>query len=292
METVHLHPLAQCELSAQPSPFLEKLFGAGFSAGASERLGRDLAERVVGGGYPAALVRSAGKRRARWYRGYLDAIVQRDVRDLARIAALDAMPRLLGLTASQTAGLLNVSDLAGPFQLSRPTIRDYVTLLERLFLIDELPAWHAHHLKRLVRTPKLQLGDSGFAAALLGMDVDALLADRPLYGRLLETFVFQELRRLASWNDELVRFSHYRDRDGAEVDVVLERGRLLAGVEVKAAATVTAKDFRGLRRLQDAAGPRFVSGVVLYDGETRASFGERLRAVPLRALWEDLLDPS
>jgi uncharacterized protein len=292
METVHLHPLAQCELSAQPSPFLERLFGAGFSAGASERLGRDLAERVVGGGYPAALARSAGKRRALWYRGYLDAIVQRDVRDLARIAALDAMPRLLQLTASQTAGLLNVSDLAGPFQLSRPTIRDYVTLLERLFLVDELPAWHANHLKRLVKTPKLHVGDTGFAAALLGMNADALLAEREIYGRLLETFAYQELRRLASWSDEPVRFSHYRDRDGAEVDVVLEQGRLLAGVEVKAAATVTAKDFRGLRRLADAAGPGFVSGVVLYDGETRASFGERLHAVPLRALWEDLGGPA
>ena len=180
-----------------------------------------------------------------------------------------------------------MSDLAAPFQLSRPTIHDYVTLLERVFLLETLPPWHRNRLSRLVKTPKLHLGDTGLACALLGMDAGALAADRPMLGQLLETFVFQELRRHASWHDEPLTFFHYRDKDGAEVDIVIERGaRLLAGVEVKAAATVTAADFRGLRKLKDAAGKRFACGVVLYDGETCASFGDGMHAVPLRALWE------
>ena len=240
MEILRLHPLAQCELAARKPGFLDALFQGRFKARSYGRLGKELAMRIAAGGYPAALARATPRRRATWYRDYIETLVQRDVRSLARIASLDALPRLLTLAAGQTARLLNISDLAGPFQLSRPTIRDYVTLLERLFLVDELPAWHANHLKRLVRTPKLHVGDTGFAAALLGMDADALLGERQIYGRMLETFVYQELRRLASWSDEPVRFSHYRDRDGAEVDVVLERGRLLAGVEVKAAATASA----------------------------------------------------
>lgn len=131
------------------------------------------------------------------------------------------------------------------------------------------------------------VGDTGLACALLGADAAALGADRPLLGQLLETFVFQELRRQASWHDEPMNFFHFRDKDGAEVDIVIERGaRALAGVEVKAAATVTAADFRGMRKLREAAGKRFAGGVVLYDGETSASFGEGLHAVPLRALWE------
>lgn len=82
-------------------------------------------------------------------------------------------------------------------------------------------------------------------------------------------------------------FHHFRDKDGAEVDIVLERGaREVAGVEVKAAATVMAADFRGLKKLKEAAGDRFVAGVVLYDGESFAGFGEKLYAVPIRALWE------
>lgn len=287
MQILRLHPLAQCELERREPRFLEALFGGGFGIRQTERLAGELAGRIAAGGYPAALARPSERRRAAWYHDYLEALVQRDVRDLARIGSLDALPRLLALAASQTARLLNVTDLASPFQLSRPTIRDYVTLLERVFLVDTLPPWHSNRLSRLVKTPKLHVGDTGLACALLGVDGSALAADRPLLGQLLETFVFQELRRQASGQDDPLTFSHYRDKDGAEVDIVIERGaQQLAGVEVKAAATVTAADFRGLRRLRDVAGARFAGGVVLYDGETSAGFGDRLHAVPLRALWE------
>ena len=287
MQILRLHPLAQCELARRAPRFLDALFEGGFKTRRTERLAGRLAERIATGGYPAALVRPAGRRRAAWYRDYLDALVQRDVRDLARISALDALPRLLALAAAQTARLLNVTDLAAPFQLSRPTIRDYVILLERVFLLEMLPPWHSNRLSRLVKTPKLHLGDTGLACALLGVDAAALAADRPLLGQLLETFVFQELRRQASWHDEPLAFFHYRDKDGAEVDIVIERGaRALVGVEVKASATVTLADFRGMRKLREAAGKRFAAGVVLYDGEITASFGDGFFAVPLRALWE------
>jgi predicted AAA+ superfamily ATPase len=287
MQILRLHPLAQCELARRAPGFLDALFEGGFKTRRAERLSSQLAERIVAGGYPAALVRPAGRRRTAWYRDYLDALIQRDVRDLARISSLDTLPRLLALAAAQTARLLNVTDLAAPFQLSRPTISDYVTLLERIFLLETLPPWHSNRLSRLVKTPKLHLGDSGLACALLGVDAAALAADRPLLGQLLETFVFQELRRQASWHEEPLAFFHYRDKDAAEVDIIIERGaRALAGVEIKAAATVTPADFRGLRKLKQAAGKRFASGVVLYDGEVSASFGDRMHAVPLRALWE------
>jgi hypothetical protein len=287
MQIMRLYPLAQCELARHEPRFLDALFAGEFKTRRTERLAGRLSERIVAGGYPAALARPTGRRRATWYRDYLDAMVQRDVRDLARIRSLDALPRLLALAAAQTAQLLNVSDLAAPFQLSRPTIGDYVTLLERVFLLEMLPPWHSNRLKRIVKSPKLHMGDTGLACALLGVDAAALKADRALLGHLLETFVFQELRRQASWHEEPLAFFHYRDKDGGEVDIVIERGaHALVGVEVKAGATVTAADFRGLRKLKEAAGRRFVGGVVLYDGETSASFGDGLHAVPIRALWE------
>jgi predicted AAA+ superfamily ATPase len=287
MEILRLHPLAQAELAGGPSDFLDALFGGGFTAGTRPRLGEELAERIVAGGYPPALARSSPRRRATWYRDYIETLVQRDVRDLARISALDALPRLLALAAGQTARLINVADLAAPFQLSRPTIRDYVTLLARVFLLEELPPWHSNRLSRLIKTPKLHLSDTGVACALLGIDAAGLLADRGVLGQMLETFVFQELRRQASWHEEAVTFHHLRDKDGVEVDIVLEReGQRVAGVEVKAAGTVTSADFRGLRKLQDAMGPRFDGGVVLYDGEAIAPFGPKLYAVPIRCLWE------
>lgn len=288
VELLRLYPLAQCELAGVRSRFIEALFSRGFKPKLYGRMGVELAERVVAGGYPAALARSPGRRQRDWYRAYLETLVQRDVRELARISSLDALPRLLQLAAGQTARLLNISALAAPFQLSRPTIRDYVTLLERIFLIELLPPWHSNRLSRLVKTSKLHLGDTGLAASLLGVDAGALVRNRALLGQLLETFVLQELRRQASWHDDAIGFHHFRDKDGYEVDIVLEReGQDLAGVEVKAAATVAESDFRGLRKLKDASGARFAAGVVLYDGESTVRFGEDFFAVPTKALWSD-----
>jgi predicted AAA+ superfamily ATPase len=287
LEVLRLHPLSQGEMAGGRPRFIETLFSGMFPARMSERLGSSLAERIAAGGFPAALARASTGRRAAWYRNYVETLVQRDVQDLARIRALDALPRLLALAAAQTACLLNVSELAGPFQLTRPTIGDYVAVLERVFLLERLPPWHSNRLSRLVKTPKLHLGDTGVAASLLGLDSSALARDRAVLGRLLETFVFQELRRQASWLEGEPNFFHFRDKDGAKVDIVLERGaQEVAGVEVKAAATVAASDFRGLRRLREAAGERFAAGVVLYDGEASVGFGDRLHAVPLRELWE------
>jgi len=287
MQILRLHPLAQCELGRRKSSFLRTLFSGAFTTRTMQRLGDDVQSRVTGGGYPAALARPHGSRRTAWYRDYLEALMQRDVRDLARISSLDVLPRLLALCAAQTSRLFNVSELSSPFQLSRPTIRDYLTLLERTFLIDTVPSWHTNRLSRLIKTPKLHLGDTGTAAALLGVGSSALAEDRALFGQLLESFVFQELKRLASWEAYPIAFFHLRDKDGVEVDIVLEgqAGRL-AGVEVKAAATVTGSDFRGLRKLRASAGKRFAAGIVLYDGETCAPFGDGLFAVPIRLLWE------
>ncbi|MFH1842671.1 MAG: ATP-binding protein [bacterium] len=287
MAILQLGPLTQCELARHDSGFLETLFAGAFKTRTLDRLGHELIERVAAGGFPAALARKTARRRATWYRDYIETLIQRDMRDLARIRSLNALPRLLTLAAGQTARLLNVSDLAGPFQLSRPTIRDYMTLLERVFLLEELPPWHSNRLRRLIKTPKLHLGDTGLACALLGLDAAGLAGDRQTFGQILETFVFQELRRQAGFHPDEIRCFHFRDRDDFEVDIVLERGgRELVGVEVKAAASVNRADFRGLRKLQEFAGKRFSAGVVVYDGEMTAGFGDGLFAVSVRRLWE------
>ncbi len=287
LQTLRLHPLAQCELKRCAPRFLDALFAGGFTIARTERLGEDLPRRIAAGGYPAALTRPPGRRRSNWYHDYVDALVQRDVRDLARVRQLEILPRLLAAAAAQTARLFNASDLAAPFEASRPTIRDYVTLLERVFLLEHLPAWHSNRLSRLIKRPKLHLCDTGVASALLGVDGPALAYDRTLFGQFLETFVFQELRRQAGWQDYRLSFHHFRDKDGVEVDIVVERGAAgVAGIEVKASGTVRPADFRGLRKLQGALGDRFAGGVVLYDGEATVPFGDRLYGVPLRALFE------
>jgi len=284
---VRLHPLSQAELLLVHPPLIDRLFRGRFRVRPAARLGRALATRIVTGGFPAALARRSHARRRAWYRDYVDTIVQRDVRDLAKIASLQTVPRLLSVAASHTAQLLNVAELAGPFQVSRPTIADYMTLLQRVFLVDVLPPWHQNRLNRLVKTPKLHMADTGLACALLNLDADVLWRDRTRLGPLLETFVLQELRRLAGAIDDDLRFHHFRDRDGYEVDIVIERGNgAMVGIEVKASGTVTADDFRGLRRLRDGSGGRMVCGVVFYDGEAAVPFGGGFFALPISYLWD------
>lgn len=190
---------------------------------------------------------------------------------------VEIIDRLLLAASIQTATLYSLAELAAPFALSRPTIQSYVQLLARMFLIDFLPAWHSNRLKRLLKTPKLHAGDTGWACSLLAMDAKALAKDRVILGKLTETFVVQELKRQSSWADQPPKFFHFRDKDGQEVDIVLERGaRQVAGVEVKLSSSVGRGDFSGLARLRQTVGKAFVSGVVFYDGEETLSFGDRL----------------
>ncbi|WP_416397184.1 ATP-binding protein [Allohahella sp. A8] len=288
MEIIHLKPLAECELTATEPLFLEQLFAGNFNAALDSRpygrLGESLADVITRGGYPAAIARESPKRRSAWYRDYITTIVQRDIRDISDIQNLEIMPKLLALAASQTARLFNTSDLAAPFSLSRPTIRAYLALLEQIFLIEQLQPWFTNRLSRLIKTPKIHVSDTGLASALLGLDASSLWQDKVLLGQLLETFIYQELRKQADWQEQVFSFYHFRSKDKVEVDIVIERGRQIAGVEVKAAATVTERDFNGLRQLKDACGDRFSAGVLLYDGGNVLRFGESLFAVPIAAL--------
>jgi predicted AAA+ superfamily ATPase len=286
MEVMRLHPLSQDEMAGTRPRFIRALFAGEFGLQRYERLGLGLVERIVAGGYPAAIRRASPSRRAAWYRDYVAALLERDVRDLVRVGTREALGRLLQFAAGRNGQLLNTADMAAACGVSRPTAGEYMSLLERLFLVDQLPAWHTNRLSRLVKAPKLYLTDTGIACALIGLMADAMWQSRSEMGPLLEAFVLQELRRQASWLEEPAVLSHFRDRDGAEVDIVVEHGRTVVGLEVKAGATVTSSDFRGLRKLRDAAGEAFIAGVILYDGEMSLGFGDRLFAVPVRAMWE------
>jgi predicted AAA+ superfamily ATPase len=280
--------VSRCEIASKPPSFLKQLFRADFKdtvhSGGAYRLGETLAGIVCQGGYPAAILRNTEQRRTSWYRDYSTALIQRDIRDIASIRNLDSLPRLLALAASQSARLFNATDLAAPFVLSRLTIREYLALLEQIFLVELLSPWHSNRLSRLIKTPKLHLSDTGLACALLGIDSTNLWQDKALLGQLLETFIYQELRKQADWHAHHLDFYHYRDKDKVEVDIVIEQGQQLAGIEIKAAATVTQSDFKALKKLQEACGKRFSAGVVFYDGDSVLPFGKGLFAVPISAL--------
>lgn len=196
---------------------------------------------------------------------------------------------LLRFVAGYTAQLAYTAKLARALGVANRTVDDYLYLLENMYLLERLPSFTGDFAKReIVGKPKFHLRDSGIACALLNLDAPALDADPVRRGHLLETFVLQELRRQASGSERPYRFSHYRTKRGVEVDIVVEghSGDALAGVEVKASATLRQEHFKGLRKLRDKLGDSFAGGVVLHEGEHCLPYGDRLYGVPLRRLWD------
>lgn len=285
MELITLWPLSQGELYAQQERFLEGVFAERLSA-LQDSDAFDLKSAVLAGAYPEVIQRPAGKRRDAWFSAYITALLQRDVRDLANIDGLTDMPRLLSLLAVRVGGLLNRSELSRSCGIPNSTLKRYLSLLQATFLFQPLPAWSSNLGKRLIKSPKVHLIDSGLAAHLAGVTHQSLHRDPMFFGHLLETFVVSELRKQIGWSDSRVNLYHYRTTTGREVDILLEdaAGRLV-GLEVKASSTVVRKDFSGFDSLAEDTGQRFTRGIVLYAGEHAVSFGAHRVALPVSALW-------
>ena len=285
METLELWPLSQGELERRTERFVDALFsGDGrLSGGEEDRQG--YVARVVRGGFPEAVRRDEG-RRARFFASYVEALVDRDVSQLADIQRRDALHQLLRSVAGCAAQLLKTERLASNAGVPATSAERYLSLFEEVFLLKRVPAWRPGGAGRAVQMRKALVVDSGLAAHLQGRTARRLLRDDAALGPLLENFVLGELGRQLGWATEQATLHHFRTRDGVEVDAVLQAGDgRVVGVEVKAAETVRDEDFRGLRALRALAGDRFQHGVVLYTGDKVLPFGPGLTAAPVDALW-------
>lgn len=286
MEILTLLPLMQAEIERRENHFLQHAFEQSWP---TQRVcypaGTNLITRVIIGGYPEMLARPAAARRVAWASAYLKALLERDVRDLSAIDRLDDMPRLLAVLAQLSSQLVNFAQIGGQLGMDSKTAQKYLGVLENLFLIKRIAPLSGNELSRLVKTPKLHFLDAGLQASLVRLSPERAMADRARFGATLESWVCGELAKTLSLTPEPWQIYHYRDKDQVEVDFVLESSdRQLIGIEVKAAATVTRDDFRGLRKLQTLTGKRFISGIVLYDGEQVLTFGDGLWAIPLAIL--------
>lgn len=286
MEALTLWPFTQLELDggADGPALIDAAFGDAVSDLDPTAVSRsEVVDRASAGGYLPALDRT-GRRRTAWFDSYVAGVIDREVRALTDATYLRELPRLLRLCAARTAGELNVADLARDLGLSRPTTDSYLAHLEAVFLIQTIPSWSTNLTARVVRRPKLAMTDTGLAARLLG---GRLRSDPELAGRLIETFVTGELRAQAEWSEARPSAFHFRDRDGIEVDLVLESGDgRVVGVEVKAGGTIRSEDLGGLRLLERRLGSDFAAGLVLCTAPEPRHLGGRLWMLPISALWQ------
>ena len=286
METLEMLPLARAEIEGRTPTFLERLFEGKLQKPSKAIVGDDLVHSVLLGGFPEAIARESERRRQDWARSYLTSVLTRDLRDIAEVEKLTELPKFVRLLAEHSSQLVNYSQFGASINVSHKTGQRYVGLLEQVFLIATLQPWFTNALKRIVKTPKLYFLDSGLLASTRGLTFDRVKADRGTFGALLESFVFSEVLKLTTASDLRLTPYHFRDRDMREVDIVLERDDgMIAGIEVKASATVKSGDFAGLRALAEACGDRFAFGTVLYDSTDVVPFGDRLAAAPLSCLW-------
>ncbi len=286
MEILTLLPLSQAEIEQRSSNFLAHAINGQWASTAPRLLRGDaLIERVLAGGYPEMLSRSSAARRTSWANAYLKTLIERDLRDVAEIDKLDAMPRLLEVLAQLSGQLVNFTQIGGQLGFDSKTAQKYIGILEHIFLIKRVPPWGRNQLGRLIKTPKLHFCDAGLQASLTRLTLERAVFDKTRFGATLECWVFAELMKILSLADQGWRIYHYRDKDQVEVDFVLENPmQEVIGIEVKASSSFKPADFRGLTKLRDWLGPQFLCGVLLYDGEHVLPFGPNLWAVPLSYL--------
>lgn len=288
MEVLSLWPLSAAEVADSPDiNRADALFSGDWLALRILPCERaELIQRLLAGGFPEAVARTIAPRRTAWFDAYVQAILQRDVRDLVNIEQLTEIPNLLQLLATRSATLLNFAELSRTVGIAQSTLKRYFALLEMLFLVVRVPPWERNPGKRLVKAPKVFLPDSGLLCHFMSVTPASLAAKPGLPGGVVETFVLAELLKHVAFSSQGLSLWHYRTHTNIEVDFVLENRRgQITGIEVKASATVDSKDFKGLRQLQDTESVVFQRGIVLYAGRELVPFGENLWAVPLSMWW-------
>lgn len=287
MEILTLWPLSQAEIRLRKEGFVDSIFEGQANRDVEPVQWSTLVELMAAGGFPDALAKSPGKRRDNWFRSYMKTLVERDMQELSRIEGLTSVPKLLQLLAFRAGNLLNIADVSSACALPQTTIKRYISLLEALFVMLRIPPWFGNPEKRLVKTPKVFLIDTGLLMFLRDLSISRLLTDKSAAGPVLENFVIQELIKQLSWSETRAGIYHFRTHSGREVDFVLESsdGRIV-GIEVKAASSVQQEDFAGLRYLKELAGNRFHCGIVLYTGEHTLLFERDLMLMPISAIWQ------
>ena len=286
IEAIQLYPLCQAEIFSGQGNFLDSLFDGNKLAIGKLQTGKELANLVFSGGYPEALSQSNLNKKNRWQRNYLNRIIREDIPKLIKIERPTEIPKILSSLSVNAGKIINYSKIGSEFDVNYLTIQKYVKTLEAVYLLRTLNPWFTNELRRIVKTPKQHLLDTGLLTSLGKNTIELVVKERNLFRPILETFVISELRKLASWSDQYYDFSFYHDKDGNNVDLIIEnQRRQIVGVQASSKCSVNESEFKQLSRLAKKCENSFIQGIILYDGKEIIQFGNQLSAVPYSCLW-------
>ena len=253
---------------------------------------------LLHGGYPEVLARPLG--RGLWFSSYIQTYLERDVRGVTNIRDLATFRRFLALVASRHGQILNKTDLAAPLGVSVPTVGDWLHVLEITGQVILVPPYFENFGKRLIKSPKVYLGDSGLACYLLGIATQAELDRSPFLGPLFEGYVAAEILKSQVNQGRRKELYHFRDQQGLEVDFLFPSQGGLWMVECKASKTVHPSMAGPLGSLRRSIGDRGAGSPVRLSVVHRAStsapptraLAPGIEALDVRAFVADLNDRS
>jgi uncharacterized protein len=247
----------------------------------------DYVDRALRGGFPDAVACEDDRDRRLWFDSYIEQLVSRDVARLGSTRDAASLRRYLQVLALNSAGLVDDTTIFGAAGIDRRTHLVYEKLLEDIFVLDVVPAWSTNRLKRLVKSPKRYLVDSGLMAAAARIGIQDIRTDGNLLGRVLYSFVYNELRTLSQYDPDHPTIHHIRTAEGRqEIDLLLEfDGGRVMGIEVKATSAPSKDSARHLFWLHRELGDAFVGGVVFHTGPEAIRFSESIVALPISTLW-------
>jgi hypothetical protein len=249
-------------------------------------------EWIARGCYPR--VHEEGLEPRRFYNGYVQTYVERDVRSLIQLRDLAQFQKFLTLLAGRAGQVVNLASLSNDVGVSGTTVRNWLSALKASYVVFELPPFFENLRKRVIKSPKIFFTDVGLAAFLLGIHTEEQASRDPLRGSLYENLIIAEIVKGALNRGIRPEIYFYRDSHGNEVDLLIRENGSLTPVEIKSAATFS-KDFvKGLTRFQELPIKRVTAGAVLYNGERRFSVRGIRIFNPLAAkdLWSALTGPS
>jgi predicted AAA+ superfamily ATPase len=284
---MRLRPLTVGEILGKKPAFIKRAFNRDFPGKISGYNKEAIINLAFRGGYPEAAAINNLQHRKDWHTDYLNTILLRDLKDIANIRRQDDLQSLTGILASWSAKFMEVSKITTALSTNKVTLDSYINTLVSMFIFEKVPPWLKTDYDRIVRRHKFYAADTGIMTSLLGWNPKEVLMNNDRSGKLIETFVFQELAAQIDMDNRCKLFQ-YRDRVDREIDFLVERedGALL-GIEVKSSHSVSKDDFKAQKWFTEnlLKNKQSYTGIVLYSGDRTIPFGENMLAVPTAALW-------
>ena len=285
---IRLRPLTIGEILGKKSTFLQRVFEGKFPVQIKGYDKDAIFDLAFFGGYPEALRISDPKDRKEWHRDYLNSIIKKDINDVEKIRRLDTVVDLVKIMAGWSGKYMDKSQLSAALEVSRPTLAIYFNALESLFIFERVSPWTKTDYDLAGKKSKIYMTDTGLMTSLLNWKREDVVLNSDRSGKLMETFVFQELAAQVDLDGDYSLYQ-YRDAKKREIDFIVEKeDEGLAGFEVKASRSVSKDDFAPQIWFRDnIVKNKPYRGIVLYSGEDVLSFGDDMLAVPIAAFWSE-----